>query len=52
MENLRLDHADGVSVAALALRHKLPADYIEMVLNAPVEDAEAQEAVAIEEPEA
>ena len=51
-ENLRLDHADGVSVATLALRHKLPADYIEMVLNAPVEDVATQEAVAIEEPEA
>ena len=36
-ERLERD-ADGVSVAELALRHKLPADYIEMVLNAPVED--------------
>ena len=35
MENLRADHADGETVAALALRHQLPADYIDMVLNAP-----------------
>jgi precorrin-3B C17-methyltransferase len=47
MENLRIDHADGVSIAELALRHKLPADYIEMVLNAPVED----EAVTADESE-
>ena len=51
-EKLRLDRAEGVSVAALALRHELPADYIEMVLNAPVEEAATQEAVAVEEPEA
>ena len=38
-ENLRADHAEGESIAALAQRHSLPADYIEMVLNAPVEDA-------------
>ena len=38
MENLRADHAEGQSVAALALRHSLPADYIEMVLAAPAED--------------
>ncbi len=37
-ENLRLDHAQGASMAALAQRHNLPADYIEMVLNAPVEE--------------
>jgi precorrin-3B C17-methyltransferase len=41
MENLRADHADGISIAALALQHKLPADYIEAVLNAPVEVEEA-----------
>lgn len=37
-ENLRIDHGEGETVAALALRHKLPADYIEMVLAAPVEE--------------
>lgn len=37
-ENLRADHAEGLSVAELARLHQLPADYIEMVLNAPVED--------------
>lgn len=36
-ENLRSDHADGMSIAELALRHSLPADYIELVLNAPLE---------------
>ena len=36
MENLRIDHADGESITSLALRHKLPADYIEAVLNEPV----------------
>ncbi len=41
MENLRADHAEGISIAALALQHKLPADYIEAVLNTPVEVAEA-----------
>jgi precorrin-3B C17-methyltransferase len=51
-ENLRLDHADGVSVGALALRHKLPADYIEMVLNSSVEDVATEELAAVEEPEA
>ena len=35
MENLRADHAEGESIAALALRHKLPADYIEAVLLTP-----------------
>jgi precorrin-3B C17-methyltransferase len=47
-ENLRIDHAEGESIAALAQRHSLPADYIEMVLNAPVED-EAVTADASEE---
>lgn len=37
-ENLRIDHAEGQSIAELALRHGLPADYIAMVLAAPVED--------------
>lgn len=37
-ENLRIDHGEGETVAALAQRHKLPADYIEMVLAAPVEE--------------
>ncbi|OYZ75656.1 MAG: precorrin-3B C(17)-methyltransferase, partial [Polaromonas sp. 39-63-25] len=46
-ENLRIDHAEGESIAALAQRHSLPADYIEMVLNAPVED----EAVTADESE-
>ena len=36
-ENLRIDHSDGVSIAELALRHSLPADYIGMVLSAPIE---------------
>lgn len=43
MTNLRADHADGISIAALAAQHRLPADYIEAVLAAPVE---AQPAVA------
>lgn len=43
MTNLRADHADGMSIAALAAQHRLPADYIEAVLAAPVE---AQPAVA------
>lgn len=50
MENLRADHADGETVAALALRHQLPADYIDMVLNAPPDEA-APEVVAVEESE-
>ena len=53
MENLRIDHAEGESIAALALRHKLPADYIESVLAAPVLDTATQEeAVSTEESEA
>ena len=39
MENLRADHADGASLAALAQRHRLPLDYIEAVLSTPVEAA-------------
>nr|WP_315230555.1 precorrin-3B C(17)-methyltransferase [uncultured Albidiferax sp.] len=37
MENLRADFADGVGVEALARQHRLPADYIVMVLTSPVE---------------
>jgi precorrin-3B C17-methyltransferase len=48
VENLRIDHAEGESIAALALRHQLPADYIEAVLAAPMEDA----VTSLEEPEA
>ena len=55
MENLRIDHADGESFAALALRHRLPVDYIEMVLNTPVDEPvhpEAAESAEAEESEA
>lgn len=38
MENLRADHADGATPAALAQQHRLPVDYIEAVLNTPVEE--------------
>lgn len=38
LQNLRADHAEGASAADLALRHRLPVDYIEAVLAAPVED--------------
>ncbi|MGJ7609747.1 MULTISPECIES: precorrin-3B C(17)-methyltransferase [unclassified Variovorax] len=41
MSNLRADHAEGVSIAALAAQHRLPADYIEAVLAAPVEEEAA-----------
>lgn len=41
MTNLRADHADGMSIAALAAQHRLPADYIEAVLAAPVEEQPA-----------
>jgi len=51
MENLRADHADGETVAALALRHQLPADYIDMVLNAPPDEAAPEVVVAVEESE-
>ena len=40
-KNLALDHAEGQTVAALALRHSLPADYLEAVLAASVEGDEA-----------
>ncbi|MDP2371873.1 precorrin-3B C(17)-methyltransferase [Rhodoferax sp.] len=36
-ENLRLDHAEGASIAELAQRHSLPARYIETVLNTPMQ---------------
>ena len=39
MENLRADFADGIGVEALARQHRLPEDYIDMVLNAPIEEA-------------
>lgn len=53
MENLRTDHADGESITALALRHKLPADYIEVVLMTPVEQvAVKEETASTEESEA
>ncbi|QNK69388.1 precorrin-3B C(17)-methyltransferase [Variovorax sp. PAMC26660] len=48
MTNLRADRADGMSIAALAAQHRLPADYIEAVLAAPVEP-EAAVAVPVEE---
>ncbi|MGJ7555662.1 precorrin-3B C(17)-methyltransferase [Variovorax sp. RB3P1] len=41
MTNLRADHADGMSIAALAAQHRLPAGYIEAVLAAPVEEQPA-----------
>ena len=39
MENLRADFADGIGVEALARQPRLPEDYIDMVLNAPIEEA-------------
>lgn len=47
MENLKVDHAEGQSIAALALalRHKLPADYIEAVLLRPTEEVAVKPAV-------
>lgn len=51
MENLHIDHAEGETVAALAMRHKLPADYIDMVLKTPVEEANVPEAIVNEESE-
>ena len=52
MENLRIDHIEGESVAALALRHKLPADYIEAVLTAPIEEVVKEDTASTEESEA
>lgn len=49
MANLRADHAEGLTVAELATTHRLPVDYIEAVLNAPVEDPAEALAVATEE---
>ena len=48
LQNLRADHAEGVSAAELAQRYRLPLDYIEAVLAAPVEE-ETTASVAIEE---
>lgn len=39
IEGLKHDIADGVSSAELALRHRLPQDYIEAVLAAPLQEA-------------
>ncbi len=39
--NLHADFADGISLAELAQRHHLPADYLELVLNTPLEEEEA-----------
>lgn len=50
LQNLRADQADGVSAAELAQRHRLPLDYIEAVLAAPVED-EATAPAPVEEPQ-
>ncbi|WP_367847409.1 precorrin-3B C(17)-methyltransferase [Rhodoferax sp. WC2427] len=36
MDNLRADFADGTSVATLARQHRLPEDYVDMVLRTPV----------------
>lgn len=41
LENLQLDHAAGESIEALALRHRLPADYIRDTLAQPLAIAEA-----------
>ncbi|MDP9901172.1 precorrin-3B C(17)-methyltransferase [Variovorax ginsengisoli] len=49
LQNLRADHAEGASAAELAQRHRLPVDYIEAVLAAPVEDDAAAAAVPLEE---
>ncbi|MFX7090395.1 hypothetical protein ABTH94_19570, partial [Acinetobacter baumannii] len=38
IESLRLDVADGISAAELALRHRLPQDYIEAVLAEPFKE--------------
>lgn len=35
LENLVADHAAGASISALAIRHRLPADYIEATLAEP-----------------
>lgn len=51
MENLRADHADGASLAALAQLHRLPVDYVEAVLNTPIEEAVAASADAEDQAE-
>lgn len=43
METLRADHAAGQSIADLAALHRLPADYIEAVLQMPTEEEESHE---------
>ena len=48
LQNLRADHAEGASAADLAQRHRLPLDYIEAVLAAPVEE-ETTASVPVEE---
>lgn len=50
LQNLRADHAEGESAAELAQRHRLPLDYIEAVLAAPVDD-EATAPAPVEEPQ-
>jgi len=50
LQNLRADHAEGVGTAELARRHRLPVDYIEAVLAAPVEE-EVAVATPVEEPQ-
>ncbi len=47
LEQIRLDHAEGVDVATLARQHRLPEDYISAVLAEPDEDPE--EAATAEE---
>lgn len=49
LENLQLDHAAGESIEALALRHRLPADYIRDTLAQPLAIAEAAAAATEEE---
>ena len=52
VESLRLDQADGVSVAELAIRHRLPQDYIVAVLAEPIIVASSAIAAPIETEEA
>ncbi|SEL82308.1 precorrin-3B C17-methyltransferase [Roseateles sp. YR242] len=42
LELVKLEHAEGADVATLALRHRLPQDYIASVLAAPDEAVEAE----------
>ncbi len=48
LQNLRADHAEGTGADELARRHRLPLDYIEAVLAAPVEE-EATASAPLEE---